>query len=560
VVRTFLVSVSGVNNPPTLNGLNNLTVNENAGLQTVNLAGVSSGAANEAQTLVVTAVSSDTSVIPHPTVTYSSPSATGSLNFTPVANANGTATITVTVNDGATENNTVSRSFVVTVNSFNAPPTLDALNNLSIAENAPLQAVNLSGISAGPGENQTLTITATSGNTSVIPHPTVNYTSPNATGTLSFTPVTDANGSATITVTVNDGQAQSNTVTRTFNVTVNGVNNPPTLNALSDVVINEDAGLTIVNLTGIGSGAANESQTLTVTATSDNTALVPNPTVGYVSPNSTGTLSFTPPANSNGTANITVTVNDGQAQNNTFSRTFAVIINPVNDAPTLDALTDINISANRPNDLTPPPTQVVNLSGITAGAGGESQTLTVTATSGNPALIPNPTVNYTSPNNTGTISFAPTANATGAVAIVVTVSDGQEQVTRLFNVRLMVSQLTLSAIPNQFTSPGVATAPLPLTITAPSIPVNTVKLTAISSNPSLVPNSYVKFGGTGNNRTVTVVPYKSNVGTANITIWASNGSISNSTTFQVDVHVPSDTPINVVVDGSGNVKPNLHGQ
>src|SRR4029077_5204466 len=58
----------------------------------------------------------------------------------------------------------------------------------------------------------------------VIPNPTVNYTDPNSTGTLTFVPVTNANGSSTITVTVKDNGGTSNggqdTITRQFNVTV----------------------------------------------------------------------------------------------------------------------------------------------------------------------------------------------------------------------------------------------------------------------------------------------------------------------------------------------------
>ena len=45
-------------------------------------------------------------------------------------------------------------------------------------------------------------------------------------------------------------------------------NQPPTLAPLTDLVIEENAGQQTVNLTGITSGATNENQTLTVTATS----------------------------------------------------------------------------------------------------------------------------------------------------------------------------------------------------------------------------------------------------------------------------------------------------
>jgi hypothetical protein len=298
---------------PTLNPLNNLTLAENSGLRTVSLAGIGTGAANESQTLTVTATSSDTSVIPNPTVTYTSPNATGSIAFTPVASANGTATITVTVNDGQAANNTIVRSFTVTVSEVNNAPTLAVLSNVTISEDAGAQSVNLTGISTGASnELQTLTITATSSNPGLVPNPTVAYTSPDATGGLSFTPSANSNGSATITVTVNDGQPLNNTFSRTFTVTVNAVNDAPTLNALANVTLDEDAGAQTLGLSGIGTGAPNETQTLTVTAISSNPGLIPNPTVSYSSPSATGSLNYTPVANASGAATITVTINDGQ--------------------------------------------------------------------------------------------------------------------------------------------------------------------------------------------------------------------------------------------------------
>src|SRR5206468_10286784 len=48
--------------------------------------------------------------------------------------------------------------------------------------------------------------------------------------------------------------------------TVPSLNVPPTLDPIADGVVNEGAGAQTVNLTGISSGAANEVQTLTVTA------------------------------------------------------------------------------------------------------------------------------------------------------------------------------------------------------------------------------------------------------------------------------------------------------
>ena len=110
------------------------------------------------------------------------------------------------------------------------------------------------------------------------------------------------------------------------------VNDAPTINTPSNVTINENAGQQTVNLTGITAGGG-ETQTLKVTASSNNTSLIATPTITYTSPNSSGTLTFTPAANSFGTATITVTVMDNGGTLNggvdTTSVQFTVTVNQV---------------------------------------------------------------------------------------------------------------------------------------------------------------------------------------------------------------------------------------
>ena len=440
---TKTVTVAAVNNAPTIDPIADpAAINEDAGLQTVNLTGISAGD-SEVQPLQVTAVSDNTAVIPNPTVIYTSPNATGSLQYTPVADASGTANITVTVTDGGLDGNlgtpgdngTTTDVFQAVVNAVNDPPTLDPIADpAAINEDAGLQTVNLTGISAGDTESQPLQVTAISDNTAVIPNPTVIYTSPNATGSLQYTPVANASGTANVTVTVTDGGLDGNlgtpgdngTTTDVFQVVVNAVNDTPTLNAIPDpAAINEDAGLQTVNLSGISAGDS-ESQPLQVTAVSDNTAVIPNPTVIYTSPNATGSLQYTPVANAFGTANITVTVTDGgldgnlgtPGDNGTTTDVFQVVVNAVNDAPSFNTIPD-PAAINEDASL-----QTVNISGISAGPGEGTQPLMVTAVSDNTAVIPNPAVTYTSPNATGSLQYTPVANAFGTANITVTLTDG----------------------------------------------------------------------------------------------------------------------------------------
>jgi hypothetical protein len=216
--------------PPTLDALGSLSLSENAGAQNVKLTGISWG---NGQSLTVTAVSSNPSLIPNPVVNYLSPASIGSLAFTPVANASGVAVVTVTVNNGLPQNNLVTSSFTVTVAATSPLPTLDSLANLTLNYNAPAQTVGLTGISPGAAaENQIqnlsaktktkatkLKIVATSNNPRIVSTPKVTYVSPNSTGWLKLKSAPNASGTVTITVTVTGGTA-SDSITRSFTVTV----------------------------------------------------------------------------------------------------------------------------------------------------------------------------------------------------------------------------------------------------------------------------------------------------------------------------------------------------
>ena len=113
------LTVTFVNQPPTLDPIGNINLVENWASQTINLTGISAGPANEPpQSLTITAHSSNPLLIPDPPVTYTSPDSNGSLFFAPAANGFGTATISVIVQDsGGTANggiDSVTNVFTVT--------------------------------------------------------------------------------------------------------------------------------------------------------------------------------------------------------------------------------------------------------------------------------------------------------------------------------------------------------------------------------------------------------------------------------------------------------------
>src|SRR5262249_12472369 len=95
---------------------------------------------------------------------------------------------------------------------------------------------------------------------------------------------------------------------------------------------------------------------------------------------------------------------------------------PVNVAPTLNPIPNpaAVIESNVEQFIT------VNLTGITAGGGNQTQTLTVQAVSNNSNLIdPNSLAspNYISPNTTGSLRIGILPNASGVATITVSVMD-----------------------------------------------------------------------------------------------------------------------------------------
>src|SRR5205807_6179021 len=102
-----------------------------------------------------------------------------------------------------------------------------------------------------------------------------------STGTLTYTPAANANGSATITINLKDNGGTANggvdtSTAQTFTITVNAVNDAPSFTKGADQTVNEDSGATTVAAwaTAISAGPGNEAgQTVNFIVSNNNNAL-----------------------------------------------------------------------------------------------------------------------------------------------------------------------------------------------------------------------------------------------------------------------------------------------
>jgi hypothetical protein len=335
--------------------------------------------------------------------------------------------------------------------SGNNAPTLNTPADLTIDEDSGPYTVPLSGISNGGDAGQAVTITAVSSDPSILPNPAVSYTSPTSTGALRLQPAPNAFGTVTVTVTASDGQAQNGSLSRSFLVTINPVNDLPTLDPIPDVVVTQLGQGTTVQLSGIGAGAANENQTLTVTPAvtfASGSGPTPSFTLRYATPATTGRLDLIVHTQTPGLYSTnTVTVSDGQG--GTVTRSFRVFYQQSGGAiaaPTLDPIAD------RVADRSLPTQPVVTLTGIDDGDPVQTLPLTVTAVSSDPTLVSVAAVGYNSPAATGTLHYSISPTLGGVATITVTVSNGQTQngsITRSFQVTVPhpTAAATAAALP-----------------------------------------------------------------------------------------------------------------
>lgn len=459
----------------------------------------------------VTATSSNTTLVPNANISVTGSGTTRNLQITPATNANspadGTATITVTVT--ATNGRTAVDTFVLTVTEVNDPP--DAVNDTltAVDEDSGVRIIPFGDLTgndtAGPANESTQTITVTNvtnpvGGTVAINGTNVEFTlAANFSGTASFDYTITDNGTT-------NGVLDAKSDTASVSFAVNAINDPPSFVKGADQTVNEDAGpQTVVGWATSISAGPNEIQTLTfnvqVTGTTGNLAFSSAPAINAT----TGTLTYTTAANTNGTANLSVTLSDNGSNtppnsNTSAAQTFTITVNAVNDAPTfqLGANPSINEDAGPQTipgfafNFQPGPVTATDESGQTL----VGYTVTQTGSTGGLTFSSAPAI-----SNAGTLTFTANNNTSGTATFDVVATDS-----------------------GPGTPPNVnQSAPVSFTINVGAVndpPVNTVP-----GPQSTNQNTPLTFSS-GNGNQISVADPDAGTNTIQVTLTAANGTIT----------------------------------
>jgi hypothetical protein len=224
------------------------------------------------------------------------------ITYTPNAEYNGVDTITVKTTDD--KGAYVVKTIAVSILSVNDLPTLDVVSNVFVDEDDNVEVT----FSASDAEGiESITTTATNGTVEII-------------GTnIVYTPNANYNGVDTIVVTVRDNSGSE--IVRNIAVTVNDLNDAPTLTVVSTINLNEDGSKTFTFT------ASDVDGTITTSATANFGTVVING----------NEITYTPNASFTGNDSIVVTVTDDDGVK--VEKTILVDVNDVSYAPVAIAQT-----------------------------------------------------------------------------------------------------------------------------------------------------------------------------------------------------------------------------
>ena len=379
--QTFAITVSSVNDAPTIVTNSGLTVDEGGSGSLPDTALVPTDVDDANSTLIYTV----TGLTANGTLTRNGVTLSVNGTFTQADIESGLVTythdgsettsdsFTFTVQD-ADGASTAAQTFNITVNPVNDPPTIVTNSGLTLDEGASstLAGSNLAATDVDDADSSLIyTLTGLPANGSLAKNGatlSVNDTFTQGdidSGLITYTHDDSETTSDSFTYTVQDDDGAS-TAAQTFNITVNPVNDPPTIVTNSGLTLDEGASSTLAgsNLAATDVDDADSSLIYTLTGLPANGSLAKNGATLSVNDTFTqgdidsGLITYTHDDSETTADSFTYTVQDDDGAT-TAAQTFSITVTPVADDPVVPITT-----TTTPD---PPPSDTNTDTGSTSG-------------------------------------------------------------------------------------------------------------------------------------------------------------------------------------------------
>jgi hypothetical protein len=425
-----------------------------------------------------------------------------------------TSTITIEVSDGVA---TDSDTYDLTVNELNSAPILDltggqTIDDLTLASAATaslaVDELTLLAFTVGASDIDVPVQTLTFSLSGTIP---AGASIDPSTGVFTWTPTEEQDGTYTFDVVVTDDGSPPLSDSATVAITVNEVNEAPVLDAVSDQTIDEE---TLLTFTATASDSDVPPQLLTFNLSGEPAG---------ASITSAGIFTWTPTESQDGSYTFDVVVSDGTLKD---SQTITVTVNEINTAPALP----------NPDTQTFPEGAPLSILLSASDADAPANTLTFTAT-GLPA--------WASINSaTGEITGTPGESDDGTSSVTVTATDdGAPNLSDSETFDIIITEinedpiLSPEPIPDDAVDEGASYS---FTATATDVDVPPQLLTfTVTGAPSWIVVETTVDG----QLTLVGTPGESDQGTSTMTIVVSDGTATDSDTFDLTVNEVNEAPI-----------------
>lgn len=325
-------------------------------------------------------------------------------------------------------------------------------------------------------------------------------------------------------------------------------NSAPGINVTNAVTVNHSSASAPIPITLADKETAASSLTLSAFTTDD--MRLPNSAIVFAGSGSNRTMTFTPPTGQTGIVEVALVVSDGQLSTAIFMQvTIGNPPIPVNFRPEVSWI---------PDQRTTPGAAVNNIAFTVNDVETSAASLTVTATSSNPTLLPVSGISFGGSGANRTVSLTPASAQSGVSSITLTVSDGAQSCATAFTITAANvvggnTIPTISSIAPEVIASGTIFGPALFVIKDNEQAENALTVSSSSSNTTLVPAANIILTGTTYGRTVTVTPVSGQSGRATITLTVSDGTNTSSSAFVLDVVSGNTFPSITSLPGLVNV-------